>query len=868
MSNSDSSDHSFIVDDEIIINNNTHNNNNIYFKKFKDLLYLLNEFRKRKIHHLRRKLSFFRLIIIISFFFTIIKLIEPLTPYKFGPSIKDINLSNYQNYSIINNYNNNNLKNLIPISSSYNNQNYGKKKSGNFPISDEILNSHFNKYILNGYSLLNSFDFLSNDNTINKSPLFSIDYLNNLKNYNEISNIFPNNYKFCDNLKFRKEIEYSQVRPIIHDNLKNIRRDVISVTDFLSTSVNQVNEKWDEKKIIEKRWSKNSTSSIWLENEQCYITLTSVWYSNKQDLEKPNVYLIRAQAYDKDWIEIKDKRIKRIDIDTPINLQTELNNIDLETNRLESCEKFTDSIDYNDCLSKKQKAAIDASQQKRKLLDRYFVTYPAIYRFEYNTAGELKGPINPQIIVKKIDDNNEEPLVFFDMNNADGRRMYVHFPHRSVANVVAFSYPYDIAEEERLIKEEREKERKHNEELLKYERQKMKEREEKKKKEKEEEEKKKKEKENDEQDKRKKEEEERRKKQEDDKRKKEDEERRQREQNDQDKNKRDFFNPRDKVERGWLPFFTDSDLENNSTTYLGTVHFIRSVAPLEIIECSLMDGSCTSVSRRNDTWGNTTYVDGTPLVRVPNAISEKIGRQVWVGFANVEIKMCGCGLWYQRPTLMLYSEQNGVFSQDFMAPVVDFNTNVYSPHFGGTECVGQNSFKINSIASWDIYDQNSITQEYEDYMVLMYNEGNVVSRTIAVKGIADYVLQMYTSQSISQSDDLSPVNSFFFEKVTECALERGIEVCDDYGFKHPQYTLQVFVNEFYKDVLKIDFKPTNSYKTKRVLDAIVTWNQRTLEDKRKKEEKEKKEKEEREKKEREKKEKEKKEKEEKERKER
>ncbi|CCH60519.1 hypothetical protein TBLA_0C07280 [Henningerozyma blattae CBS 6284] len=589
----------------------------------------------------------------------------------------------------------------------------------NSPISNKIRKEQYLKMDVNGYvsniKLPAPIDSKNqNHHGIKQNSIIDEnENINNKNDYGRLDTLFYNNFflngKYstslasilndsklidCDTLRYENEISYSKERILIQDSLFDIREQVLGRDDPLSKWTFHDNEKdksVDE--VVRTHWGKFGSATIWLETEQCYITVTRVMYSSRGLKSAPDVSMIRAQAFDKYWHEIKGKKIRKIDVELPDDIEIQLANIDKEFDQLISCESLfeNDSNQYKSCIAKNKEITDNINDRKNKITDSYYITYPTVYQFPFNPRGYLRGPEDPRIILRKNGDK-QEPVVVFNMDNGDGRRMYGFLPHRAFDNFVHF-----------YLRE--------------------------------------------------------------------------------DKNS---------VQKNWTPFFTEEDIETVSDVSPGTIHFIRRFAPFEVVQCSLLDGVCDMVYKSeflNDPAGHNFGIvrGGTQMVPLPDIIPKIFGKQMWIGFTKLHLDKCGCGERFYRPMLTLLVEKDGVYNQDLIVPSMDFQTDVLSWDRVSTECKEYNVMSPNSIAAWDVVGQDPKTRKFDDFLIFSYSEADAVSKVITVRGILDYILNIYSQKDIEEDFIQSDDTDFIFMNSFECLHEEAKNICKAYGEKHKQY---------------------------------------------------------------------------------
>lgn len=234
------------------------------------------------------------------------------------------------------------------------------------------------------------------------------------------------------------------------------------------------------------------------------------------------------------------------------------------------------------------------------------------------------------------------------------------------------------------------------------------------------------------------------------------------------------------VEKNWSPFFRQN-IEFR-TFSRGTIQFIYSYAPLEIMRCSLDDGQCKMVfeattngvqdsSKFGNMRGSSQYL---PLPNVFPAVKDK---QIWVGFPKVHLGYCGCGTSFYRPMLSILVESRGVYYLSATIPAIDFNIDVLNWDEKTTNCVAENVLNLNSIAFWDVVSQDPETKKIEDYMIVSVSEADVLTKIVTIKGIMNFVMGVYDNKPMKESLDLNADTRVIIEKTTRCIIDETYDEC-------------------------------------------------------------------------------------------
>lgn len=495
----------------------------------------------------------------------------------------------------------------------------------------------------------------------------------------------------CQDLAYRGSIEHSTQSILLEDDLAEIRRTLIAAENFLSREVTHDDEKeMNEREIIQRNWFQFGGSSVWLESQQCFVVYSRVIYSPIGIKNRPHVSLVRAQAYDRNWNEIKGKRIPYFDIQQPKDMVMALQQIDKELG-LSDCDLLaSEPLAYDACIVENTRHRMTAQNRRESILSKYYITYPTILEIPFRTDGDWKGPEDPHVILRKTK-NGEEPVVVFNIYDRDlGRRvMMAHLPHRKIDPLIKFS-----------IRGREQKE----------------------------------------------------------------------------------------LEKNWTPFFHQNLGE--SSVSRGFLHFIYSFSPLEILKCSLNDGYCEMVFEAEtlkiteaNRFGGIR--GGTQFMPLPDILPGIKGQQLWVGFPKQHIEDCGCGSHYYRPMFSILVEHDGVYSQEAMVPAIGFNRDVLSWDLKGTYCKDINIMSPNSVAFWEIVNQDPQAKTFEDYLTLTFSEADSNTRVLTLKGMLNFILGIYREKDILEKFEINDEADNIIGQTMRCVVHSAFDYCKLYGETHP-----------------------------------------------------------------------------------
>ncbi|EDO15365.1 hypothetical protein Kpol_457p16, partial [Vanderwaltozyma polyspora DSM 70294] len=345
---------------------------------------------------------------------------------------------NYQYYSAINSIRsikskkdllNVNIRNLLKY-----------KRYESLPLTDKILNDDYTRYNITGYvSNLDLAKHLANhkpekkkNENVQKGEMLSEG------NYHE----GYENMVSCDDLEYNSYIEYSNFTKILEDDLIEARRAIIKQGNKASSVVNPKDQQdKKEEDIINKKWFRFGASAVWLEKHQCFVVYSRVIYSQLDRRNHPKTSFLRGQTFDKNWREIKGKRIPYDDVTIPTDMINQIENLRNEFGETdcESIKKKNGKNAYDKCITNQANDRLKINKEIETVLSKYYVTYPIVFDLPFDTNGDFKGPEDPRVI-KRSNSGFEEPIVLFNKHDdyEGKRRMYAFFPHRKNDPLVKF----------------------------------------------------------------------------------------------------------------------------------------------------------------------------------------------------------------------------------------------------------------------------------------------------------------------------------------------------------------------------------------------------------------------------------------------
>lgn len=319
------------------------------------------------------------------------------------------------------------------------------------PITSSILTQKYEKMFLTGFvsnikvRLTNSND-PENAIKVHKHHAISLNRGKNLPDVKQIEKDGRKSYDSlttCEDLSYNNSIQYSTTMKILGDDLISLRRTLLKTGSWLVKEIQEEEDKLkDETEIVETQWFRFGGSSIWLEEEQCYLVFSRIVYSRQMQKNHPHVSLIRGQAFDRNWNELHGKKIPYIDVKLPSDLNTEFVKLNEEL-RISDCKEFINhQVNYDSCNVQQAKSHLQNLKRKDTISSKYFVTYPIVFDIPFDANGDWKGPEDPHVILREMN-NSQEPIVLFNMDDpiGGGRRMFSYMPHRKLDNIQRLSVP-------------------------------------------------------------------------------------------------------------------------------------------------------------------------------------------------------------------------------------------------------------------------------------------------------------------------------------------------------------------------------------------------------------------------------------------
>ncbi|KAL3232911.1 hypothetical protein RNJ44_04827 [Nakaseomyces bracarensis] len=224
-------------------------------------------------------------------------------------------------------------------------------------------------------------------------------------------------------------------------NLKDVK-SMLSEDDVYAPIIEGTEVDEPGQAFEKKQWFQFGAVTQWLEEHQCYIVYSRVIISQPAMREVGTISLINAQVYDKQWNEIKEKRIPYLDAPPPPqDLESRLEQIDNKYAVNKRCDRSLESVEYDKCVQAKDIRISKAKKEKDELTSPYYITYPTVIKvpFFFEKGGWFGGPEDPRMILRPTKDGVMEPVLIYsireDLEYHD-RKMQIVLPHRKDLPVI------------------------------------------------------------------------------------------------------------------------------------------------------------------------------------------------------------------------------------------------------------------------------------------------------------------------------------------------------------------------------------------------------------------------------------------------
>lgn len=302
---------------------------------------------------------------------------------------------------------------------------------------------------IDSYLTRNVTGYISNLDTkrqflLSTPPQSDSDLQNNNSNEFKLKGDLYEKFVTCEDLQYDGVLKFQVNERKNIDDLIGARRQVLSWQNDISEMVqNKEKEKnMSEEEIIEKHWFEFGHMSVWSESYNCYLTFSRIIYTQGPK-NLPKISLIKATAFDKDWNEIKGKRVPYSDVRIPRDFKEQFDILDkqLGVDQCEQLLKENSVAEHHECVKRHNENILKNKKYKKNILDKYFLTYPTVLNFHFKTRPDLSGPEDPHIILRKDHYGRDEPIIIFNLDDGPERKMHSLFPHRRIPTLVKFLLP-------------------------------------------------------------------------------------------------------------------------------------------------------------------------------------------------------------------------------------------------------------------------------------------------------------------------------------------------------------------------------------------------------------------------------------------
>lgn len=252
----------------------------------------------------------------------------------------------------------------------------------------------------------------------------------------------------------------------------------------------------------------------------------------------------------------------------------------------------------------------------------------------------------------------------------------------------------------------------------------------------------------------------------------------------------------DIVEKNWTPFFDANDGDYNGDS-LGKAHILYSLSEMEVLECNLDTGACeldnpkkVKEPKKFEPQIKDIYLrGGSNIITMPQPLKDQIwgtssnpDDDLWFGVAKTHDAACSCGGHTYRPIMFIMDRKNGTYELEVMSIISELGIKISAWNGGDIEhCDGaKNVLTPNSIPFWGI---EKTENGFSDYLGLTLSIADSEDIRVFIKGIANYVADIYKENSIEQANDTMPSERSQIVKL--CALQASNEHCEEYAKLHP-----------------------------------------------------------------------------------
>ncbi|KAL3231153.1 hypothetical protein RNJ44_00792 [Nakaseomyces bracarensis] len=264
-----------------------------------------------------------------------------------------------------------------------------------------------------------------------------------IKSYQSNANIEGcfSKQKQCDAITLESNLEFSPKINYINEDIYELVQRLMKEDPWLKEHFEEIAK---DKNVDLKQLAKNylyrfGSSSQWIEDYQCYLVYSRLVIAPTKVRNLGFFSLIVSQAFDKNWNEIKGKKIPYLDITTPDNLAEQIAAIENQIPSIVNCSELPDKSLISKCNEDLKIQMEQIEEDKHNLLSKYYRIYPSLIKvpFKLFKNSGLSGPEDPKISLRKNKDGRTEPIVLFNRaHELYGRIMHAVLPHRRYMSTI------------------------------------------------------------------------------------------------------------------------------------------------------------------------------------------------------------------------------------------------------------------------------------------------------------------------------------------------------------------------------------------------------------------------------------------------
>lgn len=260
-----------------------------------------------------------------------------------------------------------------------------------------------------------------------------------------------------------------------------------------------------------------------------------------------------------------------------------------------------------------------------------------------------------------------------------------------------------------------------------------------------------------------------------------------------------------KKEKNWTPFIDYEYRQNNG--YDSDLKLIYQFQDLKILSCSLNPTITECIWEYQQNEENPPAIKrlrgGTELISINELLDNsnynelnkfkqiliRDNKQLWVGFARVVLKNCGCGFKMYRPNLVVLLKDSEGYSFSAISSFMDLDVPIIPWYDDGMICSGKNLLVPNGISSWNFAKDKS--GKPNDYLTLTLSRSDATVDILFAKGILRKIL----------TESLLPSPLVKNENNVKCAIKSSKEFCKVYA-EHAQSDYNMQMNSLASDLLE------------------------------------------------------------------